>query len=188
MGSGMAEVLARAGLDVVGVEIDKEGLTRGRGHIEQSTARAVAHGKLDGVGRAGLLDRIAYTTELSELAGVDVVIEAIPESLERKAAVFNELEQICRPDVILASNTSSLSVTEIGVHTGRPGKVVGVHFFNPAPVQKLVEVVRTVVTEPDVISDVVTLLQRLGKEPVVIGDRAGFIANALLMGYLNHAV
>jgi 3-hydroxybutyryl-CoA dehydrogenase len=188
MGSGIAEVLARAGLDVVGVEIDKEGMTRGRAHIEHSTSRAVAHGKLDGMGRAELLGRIAYTVEPADLAGVDVVIEAIPENLDRKAAVFNELEQICRPDVILASNTSSLSVTELGVHTGRPGKVIGVHFFNPAPVRKLVEVVRTVVTEPDVISDVVSLLQRLGKEPVVIGDRAGFIANALLFGYLNHAV
>lgn len=188
MGSGIAEVLARAGLDVVGVEIDKEGMSRGRAHIEHSTSRAVAHGKLDGVGRAELLGRIAYTVEPADLAGVDLVIEAIPENLERKAAVFNELEKICRPDVILASNTSSLSVTELGVHTGRPGKVVGVHFFNPAPVRKLVEVVRTVVTEPDVITDVVSLLQRLGKEPVVIGDRAGFIANALLFGYLNHAV
>jgi 3-hydroxybutyryl-CoA dehydrogenase len=188
MGSGIAEVLARAGVDVVGVEIDKEGLTRGRAHIEHSTSRAVAHGKLDGVGRAELLGRIAYTVEPADLAGVDLVIEAIPENLDRKAAVFNELEKICRPDVILASNTSSLSVTELGVHTGRPGKVVGVHFFNPAPVRRLVEVVRTVVTEPDVITDVVSLLQRLGKEPVVIGDRAGFIANALLFGYLNHAV
>ncbi|MFL6142239.1 MAG: 3-hydroxyacyl-CoA dehydrogenase family protein [Labedaea sp.] len=187
MGSGIAEVLARAGVDVVGVEVDKESLTRGRAHIEQSTARAVAHGKLDGVGRAELLDRIGYTAELADLADVDLVIEAIPEQLDRKAAVFNELEQICRPDVILASNTSSLSITEIGVHTGRPGKVVGVHFFNPAPVQRLVEVVRTVVTEPDVVTDVVALLQRIGKEPVVIGDRAGFIANALLFGYLNHA-
>jgi 3-hydroxybutyryl-CoA dehydrogenase len=188
MGSGIAEVLARAGVDVVGVEIDKEGLTRGRAHIEHSTSRAVAHGKLDGVGRAELLGRIAYTVEPADLAGVDLVIEAIPENLDRKAAVFNELEKICRPDVILASNTSSLSVTELGVHTGRPGKVVGVHFFNPAPVRRLVEVVRTVVTEPDVITDVVSLVQRLGKEPVVIGDRAGFIANALLFGYLNHAV
>ncbi|HEV2779816.1 MAG TPA: 3-hydroxybutyryl-CoA dehydrogenase [Actinophytocola sp.] len=188
MGSGIAEVLARSGIDVVGVEIDSAGVVRGRGHIEHSTDRAVAHGKLDARGRSELLGRISYTTALADLAGVDLVIEAIPENLERKAAVFNELERICRPDVILASNTSSLSVTEIGVHTGRPGKVVGTHFFNPAPVLKLVEVVRTVVTEPDVITDMVAFLQRLGKEPVVIGDRAGFIANALLFGYLNHAV
>ncbi|HEU5470052.1 MAG TPA: 3-hydroxybutyryl-CoA dehydrogenase [Actinophytocola sp.] len=187
MGAGIAEVLARAGIAVIGVELDAEGLARGRGHIEHSTSRAVAHGKLDESGRTELLDRISYTTSLSDLTEVDLVVEAIPEQLERKAAVFQELEQICRPDVILASNTSSLSVTEIGVHTGRPGKVVGVHFFNPAPVLKLVEVVRTVVTEPDVIFDVVDLLHRLGKEPVVIGDRAGFIANALLFGYLNHA-
>jgi 3-hydroxybutyryl-CoA dehydrogenase len=188
MGSGIAEVLARSGVGVVGVEVDKAGVDRGRGHIEHSTYRAVARGKLDGPGRAELLSRISYTTSLKDLAEVDLVIEAIPEQLEIKAAVFNDLERICRPDVILASNTSSLSVTEIGVHTGRPGKVIGVHFFNPAPVLKLVEVVRTVVTEPDVISDVVGFLRLLGKEPVVMGDRAGFIANALLFGYLNHAV
>lgn len=187
MGSGIAEVLARTGVNVVGVEIDEAGVARGRGHIEHSTQRAVAKGKLDEAGRAELLGRISYTTSLADLGDVELVIEAIPEQLEQKAAVFNDLEKICRPEVILASNTSSLSVTEIGVHTGRPGKVVGVHFFNPAPVQRLVEVVRTVVTEPDVVTDVVDLLQRLGKEPVVMGDRAGFIANALLMGYLNHA-
>ncbi len=188
MGSGIAEVLARSGVTVVGVEVDKEAIARGRGHIEHSTYRAVARGKLDGPARAELLGRISYTTSLKDLAEVDLVFEAIPEQLEIKAAVFNDLERICRPDVILASNTSSLSVTEIGVHTGRPGKVIGVHFFNPAPVLKLVEVVRTVVTEPDVISEVVGFLRKLGKEPVVMGDRAGFIANALLFGYLNHAV
>lgn len=188
MGSGIAEVLARSGVTVVGVEVDKESVVRGRGHIEHSTYRAVAKGKLDGPGRAALLGRISYTTSLKDLAEVDLVIEAIPEQLEIKAAVFNDLERICRPDVPLVSNTSSLSVTEIGVHTGRPGKVLGVHFFNPAPVLKLVEVVRTVVTEPDVVADVVDFLRRLGKEPVVMGDRAGFIANALLFGYLNHAV
>jgi 3-hydroxybutyryl-CoA dehydrogenase len=188
MGSGIAEVLARSGVTVVGVEVDEPSVVRGRGHIEHSTSRAVAKGKLDGDGRAELLGRISYTTDLADLADVDLVVEAIPEHLALKAAVFNDLEKICRPEVILASNTSSLSVTELGVHTGRPGKVVGVHFFNPAPVQKLVEVVRTVVTEPDVVTDVVDFLQRLGKEPVVMGDRAGFIANALLFGYLNHAV
>jgi 3-hydroxybutyryl-CoA dehydrogenase len=187
MGSGIAEVLARSGLTVVGVEVDEAGVARGREHIEHSTQRAVAKGKLDEAARRELLGRISYTTSLADLGDVDLVVEAIPEQLEQKATVFNDLEKICRPEVILASNTSSLSVTEIGVHTGRPGKVIGVHFFNPAPVQRLVEVVRTVVTEPDVITDVVDLLQRLGKEPVVMGDRAGFIANALLMGYLNHA-
>jgi 3-hydroxybutyryl-CoA dehydrogenase len=121
------------------------------------------------------------------MAEADLVVEAVPEHVELKAAVLAELDRVCRPDVILASNTSSLSVTELSVRTGRPGRVVGMHFFNPAPVQKLVEVVRTVVTEPDVIEDVKEFAASLGKVPVVIGDRAGFIANALLFGYLNHA-
>lgn len=188
MGSGIAEVLARSGLDVVGVEIDADGMARGRGHLEHSSARAVAGGKLDPPGRQALLRRVSYTTALTDLAEVDFVIEAVPESLEVKAELFAQLDKIVRPDVVLASNTSSLSVTEIGVHTSRPGKVVGMHFFNPAPVRKLVEIVRTVVTEPEVTAGMVAFAERLGKTPVVIGDRAGFIANALLFGYLNHAV
>ncbi|RSM49473.1 3-hydroxybutyryl-CoA dehydrogenase [Amycolatopsis balhimycina DSM 5908] len=188
MGAGIAEVLARSGLDVVTVELDEAGVARGRGHLEHSTERALAGGKLDAPGREALLGRIRYSTSLSDLSEVDLVIEAIPESLELKADVFTELDKITRPEVVFASNTSSLSITEIGVHTARPGKVVGMHFFNPAPVQKLVEIVKTVVTEPDVVTEVVEFAERLGKVPVVIGDRAGFIANALLFGYLNHAV
>ena len=134
MGAGIAEVVARTGIRVIGVELDEDGIARAREHIEHSTERARAGGKLDEAARAALLDRITYTTELADLADADLVVEAIPESLELKARVFTELEEVCRPDVILASNTSSLSVTEIGVHTGRPGKVVGLHFFNPAPV------------------------------------------------------
>jgi len=188
MGSGIAEVLARSGLRVVGVELDAAGVARGRGHIEKSTERALSGGKLDAAARDELLGRITYTTALSDLADVDFVIEAVPESLELKAEVFAQLDKIVKPEAVFASNTSSLSVTEIGVHTARPGKVVGMHFFNPAPVLKFVEIVRTVVTEPDVVTDVVSFAERLGKTPVVIGDRAGFIANALLFGYLNHAV
>ncbi|MET8849406.1 3-hydroxybutyryl-CoA dehydrogenase [Amycolatopsis sp. NPDC004625] len=188
MGSGIAEVLARSGLDVVTVELDEAGVARGRGHLEHSTERALSGGKLDAAGRAALLGRIRYGTSLSDLSEVDLVVEAIPESLAAKADVFTELDKITRPEVVFASNTSSLSITEIGVHTTRPGKVVGMHFFNPAPVQKLVEIVKTVVTEPDVVAEVVEFAERLGKVPVVIGDRAGFIANALLFGYLNHAV
>ncbi|HEX3781849.1 MAG TPA: 3-hydroxybutyryl-CoA dehydrogenase [Pseudonocardiaceae bacterium] len=188
MGAGIAEVVARTGLRVVAVELDQESIDRGRGHLEHSTERGVTGGKLDEAGRGELLARITYSTSLTDLADCDLVIEAVPENLEGKAAIFTELDRVCRPEVLLASNTSSLSVTEIGVRTSRPGKVVGLHFFNPAPIQKLVEVVRTVVTEPDVIDDVVAFVRDLGKEPVVIGDRAGFIANALLFGYLNHAV
>ncbi|MFI9455672.1 3-hydroxyacyl-CoA dehydrogenase family protein [Amycolatopsis sp. NPDC052450] len=188
MGAGIAEVLARSGVSVVAVEIDDDGVSRGRGHLEHSTERAVSGGKLDADGRDALLGRIRYTTSPAELSDVDLVIEAIPENLEAKSDVFAQLDKITGPDTIFVSNTSSLSITEIGVHTARPGKVVGMHFFNPAPILKLVEIVRTVVTEPDVITDVVAFAERLGKTPVVIGDRAGFIANALLFGYLNHAV
>ncbi|MFD4194645.1 3-hydroxyacyl-CoA dehydrogenase family protein [Amycolatopsis thermoflava] len=188
MGSGIAEVLARSGIRVIGVEVDSAAVERARGHVEQSTARALTGGKLDEDDRAALLARITYTTSLTDLAGADLVIEAVPESLDLKAEVFAQLDKIVGPGAVLASNTSSLSVTEIGVHTSRPGKVVGMHFFNPAPVLRLVEIVRTVVTEPDVIADVTGFAERLGKTPVVIGDRAGFIANALLFGYLNHAV
>ncbi|WP_256388013.1 3-hydroxyacyl-CoA dehydrogenase family protein [Allokutzneria sp. NRRL B-24872] len=188
MGAGIAEVLARTGLRVVAVELDEDAVLRGRAHLEHSTARAVSRDKLSSGDQSELFGRIRYTTTLSDLADVDLVIEAVPERMELKAAVFAELDRVCRPEVVLASNTSSLSVTELSVVTKRPGKVVGMHFFNPAPVLKLVEVVRTVVTEPEVIADVVAFVEGLGKVPVVIGDRAGFIANALLFGYLNHAV
>ncbi|GAB3859356.1 hypothetical protein GCM10029963_60490 [Micromonospora andamanensis] len=116
------------------------------------------------------------------------MIEAVPEHLDLKQRLFAELDRICKPEAILATNTSSLSVTEISVATARPNQVVGIHFFNPAPVMKLVEVVRTVVTSADVVADVEALCARLGKVDVTISDRAGFIANALLFGYLNHAV
>ncbi|WP_216215495.1 3-hydroxyacyl-CoA dehydrogenase family protein [Amycolatopsis aidingensis] len=188
MGSGIAEVLARSGLEVTGVEVNEECAARGRGHIEGSTERAVRKGKLDEGERDALLRRIRYVTSLHELADADLVVEAIPESLELKAEVFAQLDKITGPETVLASNTSALSITEIGVHTTRPGKVVGMHFFNPAPVLRLIEVVRTVVTEPEVVTEVTAFAERLGKTPVVIGDRAGFIANALLFGYLNHAV
>ncbi|HSL09408.1 MAG TPA: 3-hydroxybutyryl-CoA dehydrogenase [Pseudonocardiaceae bacterium] len=187
MGAGIAEVLARTGLDVVAVEVDEHGVTRGRGHLEHSTGRALERGKIDETARRELLGRIRFTTKLADLADVDLVIEAVPEHLDLKSRIFTELDGIVRGDVVLASNTSSLSITELAVHTKRPGKVIGMHFFNPAPVLKLVEVVRTVVTEPEVVSGVTALAEKLGKTPVVIGDRAGFIANGLLFGYLNHA-
>ncbi|MQA12883.1 MAG: 3-hydroxyacyl-CoA dehydrogenase family protein [Pseudonocardiaceae bacterium] len=187
MGAGITEVFSRSGLGVVAVEVDDESIERGRGHIEHSTGRAVSRGKIDESEQRALLGRIRYTTSLSDLSGVDFVIEAVPEHLDLKSEIFRELDHIVGPEVILASNTSSLSVTELSVQTGGPGRVIGVHFFNPAPVMGLVEVVRTVVTEPGVIDDVTALADKLGKTPVVIGDRAGFIANALLFGYLNHA-
>jgi len=187
MGAGIAEVFARNGLTVIGVEQDADGLERGRAHLAASTSRALSRGKITEDDAKALLDRITLTTDLSDLADVDLVIEAVPERMELKTSLFAKVDKIVRPDVVLASNTSSLSVTELSVRTGRPSRVVGMHFFNPAPVQQLVELVRTVVTEQDVVDDVAAFARSLGKIPVVIGDRAGFIANALLFGYLNHA-
>jgi 3-hydroxybutyryl-CoA dehydrogenase len=187
MGAGIVEVFARNGLAVVAIEINDAALSRGRGHVEHSTGRAVARGKLTDAEQAALVGRIDFGTDLNALADVDLVVEAVPEHLDLKRQIFTELDKICKPEAILATNTSSLSVTEIAVATGRPGKVVGLHFFNPAPVMKLVEIVRTVVTEQDVVDDIEAFAQKLGKVDVTIGDRAGFIANALLFGYLNHA-
>jgi 3-hydroxybutyryl-CoA dehydrogenase len=188
MGAGIAEVFARNGFTVVGVEQNDTGLERGRQHLEHSTGRAVKREKLTQEQADELLGRITLTTDMQELAGADLVVEAVVESLEVKKSIFRALDDIVRPDAVLATNTSSLSVTEISTANAKPGRVVGVHFFNPAPVQNLVEIIRTVVTEPDVLADVQELLRGLGKNPVVCGDKAGFIANTLLFGYLNHAV
>ncbi|MEO7981746.1 MAG: 3-hydroxyacyl-CoA dehydrogenase NAD-binding domain-containing protein, partial [Sporichthyaceae bacterium] len=188
MGAGIVEVFAREGLQVVGVEPTEEALERGRGHLRNSTDRAVSRGKLTEADRDALVARVTFTTSMEDLADVDLLVEAVPERLDLKQEVFAAADKICRPDTVLATNTSSLSVTEISVATSRPSQVVGMHWFNPAPVLKLVEVVRTVVTEQEVVDDVTALAERLGKKPVVIGDKAGFIANALLFGYLNHAV
>jgi 3-hydroxybutyryl-CoA dehydrogenase len=187
MGAGIAEVFARNGYRVVGVEMNEETLKRGRQHVEHSTARAVKRGKLSDDDASELVDRITFTTDLADLRDCGLVVEAVVERLPVKQQIFTALDGIVGPDAILATNTSSLSVTEISTATARPGRVVGVHFFNPAPVQKLVEIIRTVVTEPDVLEDVAELARSLQKTPVICGDKAGFIANALLFGYLNHA-
>ncbi len=187
MGAGIVEVFARHGIDVVATEVNDAALAAGRATLTGSTDRAVARGKLTGADRDALHARITWAVGLPALAGVDLVIEAVPERLDLKRRLFADLDRVCRPDTILATNTSSLSVTEIAVATRRPAQVVGLHFFNPAPVMKLVEVVRTVVTAPDVVTDTEALCQRLGKTDVTVDDRAGFIANALLFGYLNHA-
>jgi 3-hydroxybutyryl-CoA dehydrogenase len=188
MGAGIAEVLARHGLRVIGVELGPDGVDRARDILAVSTARALDRGKLSGPDRDDLLAKIEIVSDFDRLALADLVIEAVPEQLGLKREIFGKLDSVVGPDAILATNTSSLSVTELAVATRNPGRVVGLHFFNPAPVQGFVEVVRTVVSEQQVVDDVVALARRLDKEPVVVGDKAGFIANALLFGYLNHAV
>ena len=188
MGAGIVEVFARNGIEVVAVEVDDASLERGKGVLAQSTGRALERGKMDQEAHDALHARVRYTTSLADLADADLVVEAVPESLELKKAIFTDLDGIVGPDTILATNTSSLPVTELAVATTNPKRVIGMHFFNPAPILQFVEIIRTVITADDVVEDAKALAERLEKKPVVVGDRAGFIANALLFGYLNHAV
>ncbi|MBA3310614.1 MAG: 3-hydroxyacyl-CoA dehydrogenase family protein [Nocardioidaceae bacterium] len=188
MGAGIAEVFARNGFDVVGVEQNDEQMERGRAHVQHSTDRARKRGKLTDIEQQAIFARLTLTTALADLKDCDLVVEAVVEHLDLKRTIFQQLDEVVRPDAVLATNTSSLSVTELSAATSRPNRVIGMHFFNPAPVQQFVEVIRTVVTEPEVVADVQELARKLGKNPVAAGDKAGFIANALLFGYLNHAV
>ena len=188
MGAGIAEVVARHGYRVIAVEMSDALIDKGRGSLEGSTARAASRGKLTEDERAELLGRITFSTSIDDLASADLVIEAVSESLDLKKELFARIDAVAPAHAILATNTSSLSVTDIAVATSRPANVVGIHFFNPAPVQAFVEVVRTVVSSQDVVDTAAAFARSLEKEPVVVGDKAGFIANALLFGYLNHAV
>jgi 3-hydroxybutyryl-CoA dehydrogenase len=188
MGAGIAEVLARSGVEVVGVEIDDAGLERGKGHIEHSTGKAVARGKLTEAEQQELVGRISFGIDVTAVKDCELVIEAIPERMELKKELFATLDGLLAPEAIIATNTSALSITELATGTGRPSQVVGLHWFNPAPVMGLVEVVRTVVTDPGVVTAVEELVGQVGKQKATAGDRAGFICNALLFGYLNNAV
>jgi 3-hydroxybutyryl-CoA dehydrogenase len=188
MGAGIAEVLARSGLEVIGVEVDDAAVDRAKEHLATSTSRAVARGKVTQDEVDVLLGRISAGTELSSLKDCELVIEAIPERLELKKELFAQLDALLPESSVLATNTSALSVTDLATSTGRPSRVVGLHWFNPATVMSLVEVVKTVVTDPSVVEEVEALVAQVGKEDVTAGDRAGFIANALLFGYLNNAV
>lgn len=188
MGAGIAEVFARAGFNVVGVEIDQAALDRGRGHVDKSLSRAVSKGKLTEEERSAIESSLTFSTSREDLSDADFVIEAVPERMEIKRDLFNDLDRICPPGTILATNTSSLSVTEIAALTDRPEKVVGLHFFNPAPVMKLAEVITTVSTSPETVDVVTEVAKRIGKTPITVGDRGGFVANALLVPYINDGI
>ncbi len=188
MGSGIVEVCAKAGFDVIYAEADAERVRHGRSLIERSLGTAVERGKLDEAGREATLSRIFGTTDLGELGGADLVIEAVVERMDEKLRVFGTLDRLVRDDVVMASNTSSLSITEIGATTGRPDRVVGMHFFNPPPVMKLLEIVRGVTTSEETVAFARAMGERLGKTTVLAKDRAGFIVNMLLIPYLNGAV
>jgi 3-hydroxybutyryl-CoA dehydrogenase len=190
MGSGIAEVCARAGMDVVVREIDNPAASAGRRRIEASLDRAVKAGKLAQPERDAALDQITITTELGDLADRDLVIEAATENREVKAALFAELDRVVRrPDAILATNTSSIPIAQVAQATTRPGQVLGLHFFNPAPVQKLVELIPSILTTADTADQARAFVTGpLGKTAITAPDRAGFVVNALLVPYLLSAI
>ncbi|MDH6142093.1 3-hydroxybutyryl-CoA dehydrogenase [Kitasatospora sp. GP30] len=187
MGAGIAVAVARSGRRVIGIEADGASAAKALARIEEATAHAVARERLTAEERTAVLARITVGEQLSAAAEADLVIEEIPEQLELKRELFAELDRICPPETVLATGTTSLSVTRIAAATGRPEKVLGLHFFNPVHAMKLVEVVRSVLTSPQVAEQAAEFARELGKEPVAAGDRAGFVVNGLLFAYLNQA-
>jgi 3-hydroxybutyryl-CoA dehydrogenase len=189
MGSGIIEVAARSGVAVVARDISAEAVEAGRGRVEGSMAKAVERGKLDEADRDAAVTATTWTTDLADLAGCDLVVEAAVERLDLKLAIFGELDEVLVDTAILATNTSSLSVIDIAMGTGRPERVVGMHFFNPATVMPLVEVIGTERSDPAVVAEVAAFATDvLGKTVVSAPDRAGFIVNALLVPYLCQAI
>ncbi|MFJ3616858.1 3-hydroxyacyl-CoA dehydrogenase family protein [Streptomyces iakyrus] len=187
MGTGIAEVLAKAGRTVVGIDISETQAAKCVAALEASTARGVERGRLTEQERAEILGRVRTSADLRTAADADLVIEVAPESYEVKQQIFRELDGIVRPETILATGTNALSVTRLAAESSRPERVLGLHFFNPAPAMKLVEVVSSVLTAPAAVTAVTDLALDLGKEPVAVGDRPGFVADGLLFGYLNQA-
>jgi 3-hydroxybutyryl-CoA dehydrogenase len=188
MGSGIAEITARAGYEVVVTEVTEDFLKKGLSRIEASTQKAVDKGKTTAEDRAATLGRIKGTTNLDELKSCQLVVEAVIEKMEEKKRVFAELDRICPPETILASNTSSLSITEIAGATNRPDKVLGLHFFSPVPVMRLLEVIRTLMISEDVVQVGVEYGKAIGKETVVCKDAPGFIVNQLYLPYTLVAI
>ncbi|PWS40822.1 3-hydroxybutyryl-CoA dehydrogenase [Streptomyces sp. ZEA17I] len=187
MGTGIAEVLALAGREVIGIDISEAAARQAVTSLEASTARAVARGRITEQERAGALARFRTSGALAAAADAELVIEVVPESYELKQQVFRELDGIVAPTAILATGTNALSVTRLAAESQHPERVLGLHFFNPAPAMKLVEVVSSVLTAPPAVETVTRLARELGKEPVAVGDRPGFVADGLLFGYLNQA-
>lgn len=188
MGSGIAQVAAAAGYDTTVRDVSKELLDRGRAGIEKSLAKFVEKGKLPPGDRDATLKHLTFTTAVADLKGVDVVIEAITEDLGLKNSLFKELDGLCGPATIFASNTSSLTIAEMAAATKRADRFVGLHFFNPVPLMQLVEVVRTVTTSDETFKRAFAFAKSLGKEAVAAKDNSGFIVNLLLVPYLLDAI
>jgi 3-hydroxybutyryl-CoA dehydrogenase len=188
MGAGIAEVSARAGFDTVVREVSEEVLDKGMARIRGSLGKAVEKGKLDAGERDKTLARLAGAVDIGALADCDLVIEAIIENLDEKRRTYGALDAVAKEGAIFASNTSSLTITQLAMATKRPDRFVGLHFFNPVPVMKLVEVVRTLLTSDEAYEAVFDLVRAFGKEPVAARDNSGFIVNRLLVPYLVDAI
>lgn len=188
MGSGIAQVCAQAGYETVVREVSDELCERGIGGIRRQLDRAVEKGKLPGEERDAIAGRLRGTTRLEDLAGCDLIIEAVVENLELKNEMWRTLDEVCGPQTIFASNTSSLTIADMAAATKRPERMVGLHFFNPVPVMKLVEVVRTIATDPQVFETAFQFARSLGKEPIACKDNSGFVVNLLLVPYMMDAI
>jgi 3-hydroxybutyryl-CoA dehydrogenase len=188
MGSGIAQVSAQSGYPTTVLEVSAEALQAGQRRIDQFLSAGVAKGKVRAEEKQAALSRLTFTTELKALAACDLVIEAVVEDLAVKKDTYARLDRIAKAEAIFASNTSSLSITEMAAATRRPGRFVGLHFFNPVPLMKLVEVARTIQTEPGVAEAATSFVRSLGKTPIQTFDRTGFIVNRLLVPYILDAI
>jgi 3-hydroxybutyryl-CoA dehydrogenase len=188
MGAGIAQVCVQAGVETVGREVSEELAERARDRIAHYLGRGVEKGRLTPEVRDAALARLRTTTELADLAGCDLVVEAVVEELEAKRQLFRELEGVVAPEAVLVTNTSALSVTEIASATERPERVVGLHFFNPAPVLPLVEVVRTEAATEDAVETAYAFAEQIGKRPIRCADTPGFVVNRILIPLLNDCV
>jgi 3-hydroxybutyryl-CoA dehydrogenase len=188
MGNGIAHVFARSGYDVVLCDVEQKFLDRALATVSKNLDREVAKSKITDTQKSETLQRITPTPERSRLAACDFIVEAASEKLDIKSEIFRDLDRICRPDIILASNTSSISITKLAASTARPENVIGMHFFNPVPVMKLVEVVRGLATSNETFHTVRELVVKLEKTPVEVNDSPGFVSNRVLMPLLNEAM
>jgi len=188
MGNGIAQVCAAAGLDVVMCDVAEPALNAGLATIRKSLDRFVTKEKLSAAERDAIVDRITTSTTMGALGETDLVVEAATEDEALKCRIFRDMDEACRPGAILASNTSSISVTRIAAVTGRPESVIGMHFMNPVPLMKLVEIIRALQTDDPTYAAVEALTRRLGKEPVTVKDSFGFVSNRILLPMINEAI
>lgn len=188
MGNGIAQVFAQGGFGVVLVDVSPEALDRAAQTIQKSLERLVKKGSLGEEQVAGILERISRTTKLEGVRDCQLVIEAVFENLAAKKEIFRRLDEICKPDAIIASNTSSISITELAAETKRPDRVIGMHFMNPVPVMQLVEIIRGLATSEETFRSIEKLTHELKKTPVAVNDYPGFVSNRVLMPMINEAI